>query len=214
VSGHSDQEIDAALRALATAGIRVGWRRITAYDLADLRPVEARHVRHAVERRRQEFATGRALLRELIGNEADIPVAANRSPVLPRGFRGSLAHDEVFAIAAVSDDPTVLAIGIDLEPATPLETDLAALILRADEDPLDAHLAFTLKEAAYKAWSTLGGRLLDHADLRLSVAADMFVAEVVPDGAMLSGRWAAAAGRWTALVVVRDHLEGADLPSG
>ena len=93
-----------------------------------------------------------------------------------------MAHDEVFAIAAVSDDPTVLAIGIDLEPATPLESDLAGLILRPDEDLLDAHLAFTLKEAAYKAWSTLGGRLLDHADVRLKVAPDTFRAEVVPDG--------------------------------
>ena len=213
MSGHSEREIDAALRALATADIRVGSRRITARDVADLRPTEAMHVRHAVGRRRQEFATGRALLRELMGSERDIPVAADRSPVLPEGFRGSLAHDEELAIAAVSDDPTVLAIGIDLEPATPLESDLAGLILRPDEDVLDAHLAFTLKEAAYKAWSTMGGRLLDHADVRLNVAPDTFRAEVVPDGVTLTGRWGAAAGRWIALVVVRDRLEGAGLAS-
>ena len=119
-----------------------------------------------------------------------------------------MAHDEELAIAAVSDDPTVLAIGIDLEPATPLEADLAGLILRPDDDLLDAHLAFTLKEAAYKAWSTLGGRVLDHADVRLKVAPDIFRAEVVPDGVTLTGRWGAAAGRWIALVVVRRHLEG------
>ena len=54
----------------------------------------------------------------------------------------------------------------------------------------------------------MGGRLLDHADVRLNVAPDTFRAEVVPDGATLTGRWGAAAGRWIALVVVRDRARG------
>ena len=131
-----------------------------------------------------------------------------------RGFGARWPTMKSSRIAAVSDDPNVVAIGIDLEPTTPLASDLAGLILRPDEDVLDAHLAFTLKEAAYKAWSTMGGRLLDHADVRLNVAPDTFGAEVVPDGVTLTGRWGAAAGRWIALVVVRDRLEGAGLASG
>ena len=54
-------------------------------------------------------------------------------------------------------DPAIVALGIDIEPATPLSAGVARLILRPEERHLDPHLAFVLKEAAYKAWSELGG---------------------------------------------------------
>ena len=192
-----------ALRTLAPDGVRVGVRRITADDVGALWEVEAAHVRQAVPRRQHEFATGRVLLRELIGRPVAIPPAANRSPTLPTGLRGSLAHDRELVVAAVSAEPSVLAIGIDLEPTTRLEPEIAALVLRADEEGVDAHHAFTLKEAAYKAWSTMGGRLLDHHDVRVSVSGGAFRAEVVPDGAVFEGRSTKAAGHWLALVVVK-----------
>jgi 4'-phosphopantetheinyl transferase EntD len=113
-----------------------------------------------------------------------------------------LAHDWELVVAAVSADPGVLAIGIDVEPAAPLEPGVARLVLRPDEIGLDAHRAFTMKEAAYKAWSTLGGRMLDHHDVRLSVEGSEFQAEIVAHGVRYQGRSVIAAGRWIALVVV------------
>ncbi len=201
---YDDLELGAALRAIAPDGVRVGLRRITARDVAALMDVELAHVQHAVSRRKSEFASGRVLLRELIRREVAIPVAGDRSPVLPAGLCGSLAHDDELVIAAISEEPSVLAIGIDVEPETPLEADVTALVLRADDAAIDAHLAFTLKEATYKAWSGLGGRMLDHDDVRLAVTAERFQAEIVAEGETFRGSWALAAGRWIALVIVRE----------
>jgi phosphopantetheinyl transferase (holo-ACP synthase) len=119
--------------------------------------------------------------------------------------RGSLAHDRSFAVAVVTWDPSIDSIGIDVEPATPLEPGVCSTILRRDERNLDAHLAFTLKEATYKAWSCLGGRMLEFHEVRLDVVGYRFRADVVADAASFHGRFAAAANRWVALVVASDR---------
>jgi len=195
-------ELDGALRALAPATVRTGSRSIGAADVAQLAPEEQAAVKRAVAKRQREFATGRVLLRQLLGRPEAIVVGAGRAPVWPAGFCGSLAHDDRYAVAAVTDDPAIRALGIDVEPTVPLGRDLAALILRPDEGALDAHLAFSLKEAAYKAWSATGGRLLDHLDVRVTVHDDRFEALVVDDGVRLGGRFTTVNGRTLALVVV------------
>jgi 4'-phosphopantetheinyl transferase EntD len=163
--------------------------------------VERAHVSRAIERRVQEFGSGRALLRELIGRDIPIPVGSNRAPVLPPDVCGSLAHDDGFVIAAVADRRLVQSIGIDIEPVGPLDEPTTRAILRPDED-FDAHLAFTLKEATYKAWSGLGGRMLEFHDVRLSVMHRGFTAEVGPERQTFDGLFEMAAERWIALVVV------------
>jgi enterobactin synthetase component D len=194
--------IDEALRALAPPTVRIGSRCIDPADLARLEPVERAAVERAVAKRRNEFATGRVLLRELIGCRGGIAVAESRAPRWPPGFCGSLAHDHGCAVAAVTDDRSIRALGIDVEPTAPLAPDLARLILRADESGIDAHLAFSLKEAAYKAWSATGGRLLDHHEVRLTIGAGHFDAVVVDDGVTFAGRFAIVGERTVALVVV------------
>ena len=75
-------------------------------------------------------------------------------------------------------------------------------VLRADEAGIDTHLAFSLKEAAYKAWSATGGRLLDHHEVRLTIGVGHFDAVVVDDGVTFAGRFAIVGERTVALVVV------------
>jgi 4'-phosphopantetheinyl transferase EntD len=213
----TEGEVAAVLGSIVPTGVRAGVRRITPDDLAALHDEESAHVRRAVARRQHEFASGRALLRELIGYRVTIPAAADRSPILPAGVRGSLAHDRDLVVAAISTEPAVRALGIDVEPATPLEPDLADVILREDEVGIDAHRAFTMKEAAYKAWSSLGGRLIDHHDVRLALSGSRFRAEVLLDGRTFDGTSVAAADRWLALVVVTSsdpmlQLEDGDPP--
>lgn len=195
-------DLAAALAALAAPGVVTGARLIVAVDLDGLHDVERAKVANAVLRRQHEFASGRALLRELLGTDDTIPVGPSRAPHLPHGVTGSLAHDREVVVAAVTRDPAITAIGIDVEPAEPLSSDMARVILRVDEAGLDAHLAFTLKEAAYKAWSTGGGRMLDHHDVRLHLKGDCFTATVLPDGRELRGRFATVADRHVALVLV------------
>jgi 4'-phosphopantetheinyl transferase EntD len=198
----ADPVLDAALRTIAPANVTARSRRINDGDIAFLHPVELAAVEHAVAKRRREFATGRVLLRALCGATDPIPVGADRAPVVPSGISASLAHDAEYAIAAVTRDAS-LVLGIDLEPATPLDREVAALVLRPDEDGIDPHLGFTLKEAAYKAWSRGGGRMIDHHEVRLSVDRDSFRAEVFHEGFVLDGRYTRALGRWIALVVAR-----------
>jgi 4'-phosphopantetheinyl transferase EntD len=196
---HDAAAILYGLRQLAPPYVSVGVREIADWPLFD---VEREHVRAAAPSRRREFAAGRSLLRELIGRDIPIPAGGNRAPVLPPDVCGSLAHDKWFAVAAVASRTAVRSIGIDIEPVDPLDDETARAILRADEAGLDAHLAFTLKEAAYKAWSGLGGAMLEPHDVRVSAVDARFRAEVVAEGTALDGAFATAAGRWLALVVV------------
>src|SRR5436853_2141029 len=115
--------LDGALSLLAPPTVRTGVRRIDPADVDRLAPIERVAVGRAVDKRRREFATGRVLLRELLGSADGIAVAAGRAPVWPPGWCGSLAHDHEYAVAAVSDAPAVGALGIDVEPATPLAAD-------------------------------------------------------------------------------------------
>jgi 4'-phosphopantetheinyl transferase EntD len=193
--------VAAALESLAPPGVVTGARAIDGRDVARLFPQEAAAVERAVDRRRQEFASGRALLRELLGRDVPIPVRPDRAPQLPVGVVGSLAHDAGLAVAVLSSDPSIAALGVDVEPREPLGADMGAVILRADEADVDAHLAFTLKESVYKTWSAQGGVMLDHHDVRVTLDGDRFRAEVVAAAARFDGRFTSAAGRWLALVV-------------
>lgn len=192
-----------ALERIAPAHVLVGVRRITTIDIGDLHADEAFTIRNAVPKRRREFASGRRLLHDLLGTNAAILPGATRAPIWPPGVRGTLAHDDVYAIAAITRHDSIAALGIDIEPATELAADVAELIRRPEELAIDAHLAFTLKEAAYKAWSALGGRILDHQDVVVEVDGERFQAEVVPDGTILDGAVTKSVGRWLAVAVAR-----------
>lgn len=199
--------LEQELQILAVPGVRIGARIITAADVADLRPIEAAHISRAVPSRQAEYATGRRLLRDLMGVTGAIATAADRRPVLPPGLVASLAHDRSVAIAAVGPETAVASLGIDVEPDEPLAAEVAAIVLREDESGLDPHLAFTLKEAVYKAWSGTGGAILEHHDVRLTVGADQsgratFRGDIVAYGASFDGAFSHAHGRWLALVAV------------
>lgn len=196
--------IDRALESLAIPGVRLGARVISSADVFSLHAVEHAAIDRAVPARRSEFATGRALLRSLLGEDVPIQVAPDRAPVLPPGVKASLAHDRRFAVAAVSRAAGVRSLGIDIEPMTRLSTEMAAVIVRSDEGLVDPHLTFTLKEATYKAWSRLGGRMLDFHEVRVTVGVDSFVAEVLHTGTCFDGRFVDAGDRWIAFVVVAD----------
>lgn len=201
---HVARAVAAALQAIAPTGVRVGARDIGADDEAALLPAERVAVRAAIPRRRAEFATGRVLLRELLGTSLAIPVAGDRRPVLPDGFVASLAHAGDIAIAAAGAESEFAAIGIDVEPIHELGADVAEHILRSDDGTTDALLGFVLKEAAYKAWSALGGGLLDHHDVRVTLDPPAFTADIdaASQRQQLAGTFCVAAGFLGALVVV------------
>jgi 4'-phosphopantetheinyl transferase EntD len=196
------EQLGTALAGLAQSGVITGVRLISEGDMSTLHPTELAVVANAVERRKHEFASGRMLLRQLLETADPIPVGPTRAPILPPGVVGSLAHDRSVVVAALGRDHEVKAMGIDVEPDEVLSNEMARVILREDEVGVDAHLAFTLKEAVYKAWSNSGGRMLGHHEVRLVVDDGRFTATVIPDDRRFGGRFTTVAGRHLALVVV------------
>ena len=195
-------DIAKALSKLAGPGIRAGARRIDPGDLSGLHPVELARISRAVPSRRHEFATGRQLLRSLIGEDVAIPVGPSREPLLPAGLVGSLAHDHAVAVGVVAEKSTVLAVGVDLECVGPMVRQERDLVFRSDDPDIEPRLAFVLKEATYKAWSGIGGRLLDFRDVQLTAYESSFSAAIFPERRVIDGRWSLVDGRWVGLACV------------
>lgn len=175
-------------------------------------PGEEAAIAKASPARRREFLAGRALARQaMIGlglPARPIPAGEDRAPVWPDGSTGSISHcaDWCAAAAARTDDGYV-SIGLDIEPALPLDADLIGEICtQADLDGLAlqpgwfrgvlARAIFSAKECAYKCQYPLSGTLLDFQAMSICLEPDSatFVARFEVDvapfarGAELGGR--------------------------
>jgi 4'-phosphopantetheinyl transferase EntD len=183
-------------------------------------PEEERSLGRAVDKRRREFATGRACAREALAR-LGVPSTAVGSgphgePLWPSGVVGSITHCEGYRACAVAPARAVLTIGIDAEGDARLSDGVWAKVahggerdLRGATGPvrdgphLDAVL-FSAKEAVYKAWFPLTGRRLgfDDVEVSLDLAAAEFRAKLLVPGAPVEGanltefrgRWAVEAG--------------------
>ena len=143
-------------------------------------------------KRLAEFSLGRAsarcALKRLGHAPAVIPVGANREPVWPSGIVGSISHTDNVAASAVSLKASFAALGLDIEPAEPLEAGVWERICRPgelDDVPdtlgpagLRARLIFSAKESVYKALWPVTGRFLEFHDLGIQFdpASSQFVA--------------------------------------
>ena len=149
----------------------------------DLFPEEAHAIRSAVEKRAREFAAGRVAARaamEQIGaGPQPIPMANDRSPAWPDGLIGSITHCDDMCLAVVTQSTNARAVGIDVEPDTPLDDDLLDTVCQIDErDWLSRHPAdqrgqlakviFSAKESAYKAQYPLSKTLFGYEGLSVT----------------------------------------------
>jgi len=105
--------IGLTLRAVAPCGVRVGARSISTDDEQLLLSSELVAIASAAPKRRLEFATGRVLLRAVVGCEVAVPAGPDRRPILPPGVVASLAHDDCVAVAAATETDVAAAIGIE-----------------------------------------------------------------------------------------------------
>ena len=122
-----------------------------------LHPEEALAVSGAVQRRRDEFATGRACIHQALVSlghpDCPIPVGRGKVPHWPEGIAGSVSHSSTLAVAVVTYRDVARAIGIDVEPAVPLEQHLWPLLAAPGEAPSPgAHwLAESLRMAGHSS---------------------------------------------------------------
>lgn len=203
------------LAELVPDGVEVGSEAIDAAHIEHLLPGELAVVAGAIDTRRAEFASGRALLHRILDTGSEILVRSDRSPRLPDGWVGSLAHDHATAVAVAARSDAFAALGVDIEADAAISPEESALILRAEESDLDPILALVLKEATYKCWNGLGGAMLEFHDVRLEIGDGTFRAAVLRDAVSIAGRWASRDGVHLAVaaVAVSHRDDGITTPS-
>ncbi len=176
---------------------------------ASLWPEEEDLVRHAVDKRRQEFALGRAAARQALAGLGVAAIAIlrheDRRPIWPQGFVGSITHCDSFCGAVVARESDMRSIGFDAEPAKPLPEGVDRIIYGEEEaahfSALPAwtglswpKLAFSAKEAFYKCFYPVTQTRLGFRDVRVHFTADGAF-EIASDEATaflngtVQGRW-------------------------
>jgi 4'-phosphopantetheinyl transferase EntD len=178
------------------------------HDPTDVRlfPEEELILGEAVEKRRQEFTTGRACARaalERLGSPA-VPILAGPrgEPLWPPGIVGSLTHCDGYRACAVAWSSEILTLGIDAEPHAALPSGLLADIATPEDlsslrglarDSPAMHwdrLLFSAKESVYKAWFPLTRRWLGFEEATVAIDREkgMFSARLLVPGPWLAGR--------------------------
>ena len=148
-----------------------------------LHPLEEEFLSTAGPKRRREFAAGRMLAREALralGHECEaLLVGSDRAPLWPAGTVGSISHTDDYCVVVVANSPPHRSLGIDAEPAVPLEPGLWLQICTATElawlgsQPLPdrgllCHLLFAVKEAVYKYQAPVSHTMLEFADVEVT----------------------------------------------
>ena len=152
---------------------------------AELFSEERALIERAVESRRREFATARVCARKLL---AELGVegfallrGADRAPLWPTGVIGSISHCRDLCVAAVARRGALRSLGVDVEPAEPLEPALWRRILTPREATWlgsreterrgrIVRLFFSAKEAVYKCVRAAGAPELGFHDVELDLA--------------------------------------------
>lgn len=179
-SSTNDPLLEHAVRALSVPGVLIGHRTIAEGDEHALLPGEIEGFAGSVVKVRRASGAARIVARELMARlgcpAQPVPRSASGAPGWPKGIVGSIAHDATAAVAALASSADFGSLGIDIEPAEPLEPDLLELIAgpnerrRMQDDPFGGRLLFAAKEAVYKAVHPLDRIFLEHHDVEVDLA--------------------------------------------
>jgi 4'-phosphopantetheinyl transferase EntD len=209
-------------RRLFPTCVRVAEMNPCEADPSRLHAAEQRQIDRAAPGRRREYSAGRLLARSLLDGFGAEPAPLlnrpDRAPAWPAGFVGSISHCPSLCTVVVASSRDICAIGVDVEPAMPLDAEVERLVLTArDRDSiaqlpprlrsLGSRLAFSAKESFYKAVYPETGVFLDFAQAWVTFGTDESF--VVATGAPLQ-RSPVPSGA----MVGRHGVEGAHLMTG
>jgi 4'-phosphopantetheinyl transferase EntD len=183
MSDSNPARLSDGFQSLFPAGIVATEMRVPG-EVALLLPEEAACLGRAVAKRRQEFAAGRQCARRALREfgVVDVPlrVGADREPLWPQGFVGSITHTAGICAAVVASQQRFRALGVDVEIVGDVgaelwpsicvasETDWLASLPQLERAPA-VTLIFAAKEAFYKAQFPLVRERLHFHDICLDV---------------------------------------------
>lgn len=159
-------------------------------------PAEEACIAHAVSKRQREFRAGRHCARQALKRfnypNFDLLNDTQRVPIWPDNILGSISHCDDFCCAAVSQNTSLLALGLDVEPLAPLPDDVVSLICHAQEltqlnpvlfpGPYWNKVIFSAKETFYKCYFPLCRLYLDFLDAEVSLSPPHAVANNLLQG--------------------------------
>jgi 4'-phosphopantetheinyl transferase EntD len=177
----ADSVLQQSIDALAIPGVLIAHRVISPGDELALLPEEADAFAGSVDKVRRASGAARIVARQLMTRLGQPQLAVRKAPsgvpIWPSGLVGSLAHTSQIAVAAVARREDFSSLGIDVEPADPLEADLLDLVATRSEreeisdDPHGGRLLFAIKEAVYKSVYPLDQVFLEHRDVEVNIKA-------------------------------------------
>ncbi len=221
-----------AFAALFPPGVvAIEWRGD--FEPEALSEAESESLGRAAPQRRREFAAGRECARRALARHgvagAVIGRGADRRPLWPSSFVGSIAHTADYAAAAVAHRKDFASLGLDVERreavgehlwrriAVPAELDWIGG-LPVDERVSAATLLFSAKESIYKCVYPWLGLRLGFQDVALEVrssgAADEGTLEVRSSGAVPALPALTARYRWDGRYVLTAVAVPADAAPG
>ena len=179
--------------------------------LAFISEREAASIVDAVPKRRREFATARALVREGLErffglHDFNLLNDKDRAPIWPPNIAGSISHSSTRAWVALVD-ATYGTVGIDGENRDKLERSLWHLTLCDEEiaylktlgtliQQRRALVIFSAKEALYKAQFPWSHKFVDFKAVQIRLNEDgslqcIFQSDIAPfqSGFVAHGRW-------------------------
>lgn len=172
-------EVRNAIARMLPAGV-VASAGAIAGSIATLAAAERPAAARMSHRRLREFSAGReharAALEQLGLRSPGVAVGPGRAPLWPAGFVGSISHAGNLVLAVAAPTTALRAIGVDLEPAVPLDADLVHRVCRPGElerlaSPASAaqraKLIFSAKESVYKCVAPLTGVFLEFEDVEI-----------------------------------------------
>jgi len=172
-------EIHAAIPGLLPAGVAASAGAIR-NAVMPLSAVETVHTRHMSPLRLREFSAGREHAKRALGKlglpAPGLPVGPGRAPQWPAGFVGSISHAGELVLAVAAPRTLLRAVGVDVEPAEPLDGDLLRRVCRPEElarlatspDLAErARLVFSAKESVYKCLAPESGIFLEFEDVEV-----------------------------------------------
>ena len=129
----TDPVFQSAIDTLALPGVAVGHRLISPGDEHALLKEEVPALAASVVKVRRASGAARIVARQLLTQlgyaNCALPKGPAGAPVWPAGIVGSLSHDSRVAVAAVGMRADVGALGIDVEPAECLPSELLDLVV-------------------------------------------------------------------------------------
>jgi 4'-phosphopantetheinyl transferase EntD len=188
-----------AIEAVAMPAILVDHRVIEIGDELALLREELDTFSPGVVKVRRASGAARIVARELMLQlglaQRAVPKSTSGVPIWPTGIVGSLAHDSEVSVAAIALGHEFSSLGVDVEPAEVLDSDLLDFVVTENErrsigdDPCRGRLFFAIKESVYKAIYPLDGAFLNHHDVEVCLASNT---AIVRNGRIVNFRYCIA----------------------